>query len=184
CIFTFDQEHRFPEKLAPYTVSVPPEAERDGPITLMPAGNVLAATYWRQLAKLDWHKLFYSETGEGIQFFLELKERIRTEFSPDFLLIDARTGITEVGGIATTLLADRVVCLLLNNRENLEGAREVLRGIKRVSMQRKKAIGIVPVLSRLPTFPRPPEGREQQLTDDVRAFLCESAKDPNATLEF
>ena len=49
----------------------------------------------------------------GIPFFLELKERIREEFNPDFLLIDARTGITEIGGVATTVLPEKVVVLLL-----------------------------------------------------------------------
>ena len=183
CISSFNSERRFPEKLAPYTIPVPREEERDGPIVLMPAGNVLSANYWRQLARLNWHELFYSERGEGIPFFLELKERIKDEFSPDFLLIDARTGITEIGGVATTLLPDQVVCLLLNNRENLEGAREVLRGIQRVSAERGKFIGIVPVLARIPGVSRPTDAdREERLIDSVRAFLCEPSKHPNAVL--
>jgi hypothetical protein len=184
CIHAFVTDHQMPEKLAPHTIPVPREEERDGPITLMPAGNVLSANYWRHLARLNWHELFYSEAAEGVPFFLELKERIRAEFSPDLLLIDARTGITEVGGVATTLLPDQVVCLLLNNRENLEGAREVLRGLKRVSAQRNKAIGIVSVLSRIPGGLRPIDTeREQKLTDEVRTFLCEPTKDPNAALD-
>jgi hypothetical protein len=184
CMHAFYADHEIPEKLTPYTVAVPREDERDGPITLMPAGNVLSASYWRQLGRLNWHELFYSEEAEGVPFFLELKERIKSEFRPDFLLIDARTGITEVGGIATTILPDQVVCLLLNNRENLEGAREVLRSIRRVSTERGKAIGVVPVLARIPGLLRPadPE-REQKLIDDVRAFLCEPANNPCATLD-
>src|SRR4051794_4103803 len=39
------------ESLSPYTLEVPREEERDGQIILMPAGNVLAASYWRQLAE-------------------------------------------------------------------------------------------------------------------------------------
>jgi cellulose biosynthesis protein BcsQ len=184
-IYTFVAKDQISEKLAPYTISVPREEDRDGPITLIPAGNVLSATYWRQLARLNWHELFYTEGGRGIHFFLELKEQIKAEFSPDFLLIDARTGITEVGGVATTLLPDQVVCFLLNNRENLEGAREVLRSIKRVSAKRKKSIGIVPVLSRIPGVfrSRDPE-REQKLADDVRSFLCEPTRDPEGALDF
>jgi MinD-like ATPase involved in chromosome partitioning or flagellar assembly len=183
CIHAFAAEHRIPVELAPYTIPVPREEERDGPITLMPAGNVLSAHYWRQLARLNWHELFYSEEAEGIPFFLELKERIKAEFSPDFLLIDARTGITEVGGVATTLLPDQVVCLLLNNRENLEGAREVLRGIRRVAAEREKSIGIVPVLARIPGTLRPTDtDREQKLKEDVRAFLCAPSKDPKPAL--
>jgi hypothetical protein len=185
CISGFTSEHRFPEKLAPYTILVPREEERDGPIILMPAGNVLSATYWRQLARLDWHELFYSEGGEGIPFFLELKERIKDEFSPDFLLIDARTGITEVGGVATTLLPDQVVCLLLNNRENLEGAREVLRGIQRVSADRRRSIGIVPVLARIPVVARPTDtDREEKLTEFVSDFLSEPPKHLRAIRAF
>ncbi len=184
CIHAFVTEGRLPDQLAPYTIPVPREDERDGPITLMPAGNVLSANYWRQLARLNWHELFYSDEAEGIPFFLELKERIKAEFSPDFLLIDARTGITEVGGVATTLLPDQVVCLLLHNLENLEGAREVLRGIKRVSVERKKAIRIVPVLARIPEPPRAADAdREQKLTDNVRAFLCDPFKNGDAILD-
>jgi hypothetical protein len=183
CIHTYVSDHRIPEKLAPYTILVPREEERDGPVTLMPAGNVVSANYWRQLARLNWHELFYSDKAEGILFFLELKERIKDEFSPDFLLIDARTGITEVGGVATTILPDQVVCLLLNNRENLEGAREVLRGIKRVSAEREKFIGMVPVLARIPGSLRPTDAdREEKLTEMVHAFLSEPSKDPNAAL--
>jgi hypothetical protein len=184
CIHTFVTEHRIPDRLASYTVAVPSEEERDGPITLMPAGSVPSSGYWRKLARLNWHDLFYSPEAQGVPFFLELKERIRAEFSPDFLLIDARTGITEVGGVATTLLPDQVVCLLLNNQENLEGAREVLRAIKRASAQRGTAIRIVPVLSRIPGVLRPAEvDREQKTAAAVRASLCEPPKDGGGALD-
>jgi hypothetical protein len=172
-----------PQSLAPFTLEVPREVERDGQIILMPAGNPLAASYWRQLAELNWHKFFYEEGAEGVPFFLELKEQIRAEFSPDFLLIDARTGITEIGGVATALLPDMVVCLLLNNQENLQGAREVLRGIKRASLRRKRPIGIVPVLSRLPTSRRLASEVDGSWAARVHHFLCEPANDPEATLE-
>jgi AcrR family transcriptional regulator len=149
----------------------------------MPAGNVLVGSYWRQLAELNWHKFFYEEGAEGVPFFLELKERIRAEFSPDFLLIDARTGITEIGGVATTLLPDLVVCLLLNNEENLQGAREVLRSVKRAAGRLKRTIRIVPVLSRLPEFRRSPSQIEQHLTRHVHTFLCEETGDLATALD-
>ncbi|MFI5460248.1 MAG: tetratricopeptide repeat protein, partial [Isosphaerales bacterium] len=133
---------------------------------------------------LNWHEMFYKEGADGLLFFLELKERIRAEFSPDFLLIDARTGITEIGGVATTLLPDQVVCLLLNNRENLEGAREVLRGITRASQQRNKSIGIVPVLARLPGLPRRVDSDlERRITEGVRAFLCAGTDDQTPAID-
>src|SRR6516165_3445138 len=39
CIHAFVTDHQMPKKLASYTIAVPREEERDGPITLMPAGN-------------------------------------------------------------------------------------------------------------------------------------------------
>ncbi len=120
-----------PESLAPYVVEVVGENSAGGSIHLLPAGAAPSPAYWRQLSQLDWHALFYSEEAPGVPLFLELQERIAREYAPDFLLIDSRTGITEVGGATTTLLADRVICLLLNNRENLDGAREVLRSLRR-----------------------------------------------------
>lgn len=184
CIYSFAIENRIPNKLAPFTVEVPSEEDRDGKIILMPAGNVVAATYWRRLAELNWHEMFYKEGAEGVLFFLELKERIRAEFSPDFLLIDARTGITEIGGVATTVLPDQVVCLLLNNRENLEGAREVLRGIIRVSQERKRSIGILPVLARLPGLPRRADADpEWRIAESVRAFLSAGEDDRTPAID-
>jgi hypothetical protein len=174
CIYNFAAESRIPESLTPYTVDVPSEEERDGTITLMPAGNIVTSAYWKRLAELNWHDLFYKEESKGLLFFIELKERIRAEFKPDFLLIDARTGITEIGGVATTLLPDLVVCLLLNNRENLEGVREVIRGVNRVSAGRKKPIGIVPVLARLPAgMRRGAMGIEDRVAEQVHSFLSE-----------
>jgi hypothetical protein len=104
-----------------------------------------------------------------------LKERIREELEPDFLLIDARTGITEIGGVATTLLADKVVCLLLNNRENLDGARAVLRSFRRAPRPPHLArVETIPVLSRIPTYKNQQE--EQKLVSDIQDFLNEEAE--------
>ncbi len=139
--------------LAEYTLRIRTEEERDDYLTLMPAGHVPCVEYWRKLTQINWHDLFYSNNPTGIPFFLELKERIQKEFDPDFLLIDSRTGITEIGGIATTVLPDRVVCLLLNNKQNLDGSRAVIRGI--ISAPRPHGlapIGIIPVLSRIPSI--------------------------------
>jgi len=57
---------------------------------------------------------------------------------PDFLLIDSRTGITELGGLATSLLADRVVCLTSTSPESVEGIQvvaEALRAAPRLASQ-------------------------------------------------
>ena len=77
------------------------------------AGTAPDANYWRMLSQVNWYDLFYGNEPVGVPFFLELQQRISREFNPDFVLIDARTGITDMGGVAITLLPDTVVCLAL-----------------------------------------------------------------------
>ncbi|HKH47649.1 MAG TPA: SUMF1/EgtB/PvdO family nonheme iron enzyme [Thermoanaerobaculia bacterium] len=171
-----------PESLEPYVVTIEAENAVSGSIRLLPAGAAPFPAYWRQLAKLDWHELFYAEDAPGVPLFLELQEQIAREYAPDFLLIDSRTGITEVGGATTTVLADRVICLLLNNRENLDGVREVLRSLRRSPRLPGQApLEIWPVLSRIPEV-----GGELEagLVREVRDFLCEEAEDLASTLTF
>jgi hypothetical protein len=170
-----------PDSLAEYHIPVllPPEVR--GSIDLMPAGAAPSPEYWHKLAKLDWHELFYQPGAKGVAVFLELKERIRQEFSPDFLLIDARTGITEGGGIATNVLPDVVVCLLINNRENLDGLRVVLRSIRRSSFPPSGVpIQVIPVLTRIPEFTDPKA--EKQLCDSITQFLSDAEEDLADTL--
>jgi MinD-like ATPase involved in chromosome partitioning or flagellar assembly len=169
------------ESLQRYVVEVERKNPSEGSIHLLPAGAAPSSEYWQKLARIDWHDLFYSEDAKGIPFFLELKAQIQEELAPDYLLIDARTGITEVGGVATTLLADTVVCLLLNTRENLEGAREVLRGIQRAPRLPGQApVHIIPVVARLPELEDRKE--EERILEEVRMFLCEEATDLVSTL--
>ena len=110
----------------------------------------------------------------AIPIFLDLKARIEEEYQADYLLIDSRTGITEIGGVATTVLPDMIVCLILNNPENLEGAREVLRSIGRTRRQRSQtAVEILPAVSRLPASD---EATEAGVVDSVRDALNQEAR--------
>jgi MinD-like ATPase involved in chromosome partitioning or flagellar assembly len=174
-----------PESLLDYTVEIERREDSGGSITLLPAGNVPSKEYWQKLAGINWKELFYAEADEslplGIPFFLELKERIRNEFSPDFLLIDSRTGITEIGGIATTILPDNVICLMVNNEENLEGARAVLRAIRKAPrLSNQTTVEILPILTRIPEMEKSEE--EEKITAEIKAFLNEDAEDLADTL--
>jgi hypothetical protein len=179
-IYTFCTTGKMPDSLSRFAIQLGEPDSTAGRIWLMPAGKVPTAEYWRRLARISWHEMFYSESAPGIPLFLELKQRIEDEFDPDFLLIDSRTGITEVGGVATTVLPDKVVCLAMKNRENLEGAREVLRSIKRAPrLPTQNAIQILPVLTRIPELG--PE-KEEAIVKQVKEFLNEEAFDLSSTL--
>jgi len=171
-----------PTEISSYAVELEPAGDSEAPIRLIPAGSSPDRSYWTKLAQIDWHSLLRTppELPRGPLFFLETKERIREELQPDFLLVDARTGITEMGGVAAAMLADTVVCLLLSNEETLDGSREVLRSLSRTLRPPGAApLKIVPVLSRVPTAKDlagfgalPPE---PERTEQVRDFLNELA---------
>src|SRR6185312_16454137 len=51
------------------------------------------------------------------------------EISPDVLLIDSRTGITDISGITLRLFADEIVILAVNNKENIFGTKKIMRSL-------------------------------------------------------
>ncbi|HKM47078.1 MAG TPA: hypothetical protein VJX69_05800 [Terriglobales bacterium] len=151
-------------------------------VHLMPAGRVPSAEYWTKLSRINWHELFYKEDAQGVQIFRELQARILDEIEPDFLLVDSRTGITEMGGVATTLLADKVLCLVSPTLENLEGARAVLRSLKRSRRETGGAqLEIIAAVSRFPEM-RSADEREREVTDYVLSVMNEPAEDEKDTL--
>jgi hypothetical protein len=158
-------EGEMPESLSEFAISLR-VASGAGPIQIMRAGTAPEGDYWRSLSKINWYDILYGEKPIGVPFFLELKELIRATYAPDFLLIDARTGITEMGGIATTVMPDTVVCLGLASNEHLEGLRAVMRGIKQTTENAGSSVDLLSVISRLP-----PRGDESMELTNVLKFL-------------
>lgn len=118
-----------PPNVKDFITTVQEENGKEKEITLLPAGNIYSKDYWVKLSSIGWDKFFYEKDSTGVEFFFDLKEKIKQEIQPDYLLIDSRTGITEIAGITLSLLADEVVLLSVNNEENLEGTEQVLRTI-------------------------------------------------------
>lgn len=164
-IDTFLRRKTSAKKIADFFLPIIPPRNSHGGMWIMPAGNVLSATYWKNLAAINWHSLFYEENSEGVPFFLELKEKIRREFKPDFLLIDSRTGVTEMSGLCTSILPDKVVFLIVNNPENIEGARQIFRSINQLKpLGGKKPIDVYFALTRIPLSRNE---KEERLEDDI-----------------
>ena len=159
-------------------VGNPPDPSR---IRLLPAGDAPSVGYWKKLAAIDWHGLFYAEVPPGLLLLETLRLQIEQSFKRDFLLIDSRAGITEIAGAAATVMADVVVCLLINNPENLEGARAVLRSIRKAPRpEGREAVEILPVLTRIPKDADITV--EKKILDHVRTTLNEEALDLADTL--
>jgi MinD-like ATPase involved in chromosome partitioning or flagellar assembly len=126
----------------------------EGRLDLLPAGSG-QDHYVRQVQDIDWGVL-YERHGFGA--FLE---RCRTEWKDDydFVLVDSRTGITDIGGICTTQLPEVLVMLFTANEQGVRGTLDIARravAAHDALPYDRAGLLIVPVLSRF-------EGRTQYL---------------------
>ena len=99
-----------------------------GNLWLMGCGKKDAA-YNRDRAAIDWNTLY--ERHEGERFVENWKAAIEQTYQPDYVLIDSRTGLTEVGGICTLHLPQLVVLLYALNDQNIHGVAGVARALER-----------------------------------------------------
>lgn len=170
--------------LKDFAICVPIPGIEKPMVHLIPAGRAPSPSYWAMLSAINWHELFYAKGAQGVQIFKELQARILDEFQPDFLLVDSRTGITEIGGVATTLLADKVLCLVLPTLENLDGARTVLHSLKR---SRRESGGtdleIMVAVSRLPEMRGSEDERERGVTNRILSVLNQDSGDNKDALQ-
>ncbi len=172
-ISEFEKDKYLPEKFDDYLLDINYESKLGGVIKFIPAGNLNSNEYWRNLSSINWKKLFYSEESHGIELLLNLKEKIKQDFNPDFLLIDSRTGITDISGIAMTLLSNTVITFAANNKENLSGIAKVIKSLK---SEVNDLTGNLPdvyfVLSRIPYFSNPEEKhKEVRLINKAKSII-------------
>ena len=119
-----------------------------GHLYLMPAG-MSDDGYADRLSRIDWAELY--EEKDGYLFFENLKAQWDQFLAPDYVLIDSRTGHTDVGGICTRHLPDAVVAFFLPNRQNLRGLRKVIADIRsEANPPRGKSIELHFVMSNIP----------------------------------
>lgn len=180
-IYEFSKIGKIPEDISKYATRLKSPKN----MLFIASGNPLSNDYWMKLAQINWWKLFYSEQSEGIPFFLDLKEKIRLKYNPDYLLIDSRTGITELSAITISILADSVVFFSANNKENIQGCKHVLKSIANSDNNLfgiKKDIHFV--LSRIPNPEKPDEKtKEDALTNKIFSEFNEFKENVNISIK-
>lgn len=121
----------------------------EGKLWIMPAGR-MDNDYGSKLASLDWQELY--ERHDGFLLMEYLKQQWEKTLAPDYVLIDSRTGHTEVGGICTRQLPDTVVVLFIPNEQNLEGVSTVVDAIRLENSANQSKIAIELVASNVPSL--------------------------------
>ncbi|HEU4562169.1 MAG TPA: TIR domain-containing protein, partial [Longimicrobium sp.] len=98
-----------------------------GRLDLLPAGQReeedQLTSYALNLRTFDWQDFFFNWAGE--MFFEWLRRTLVPELY-DVVLVDSRTGVTEMGGICAYQLSDVIVMLCAANQQNLEGTYNVV----------------------------------------------------------
>ena len=119
-----------------------------GGLWVTPAGSQDSG-YAARLASIDWNDLY--KNHDGYLLFEDLKLQWQAAIEPDYVLLDSRTGHTDVGGICTRHLPDAVVVLFFPNEQNLRGLTKVVRDIRAERTgPRQKQIDLHFVLSNVP----------------------------------
>lgn len=108
-----------------YIVDATPEGCR-GHLAVMSAGAV-DGTYGQRLNAIDWGLLYGARDGY-VMF-----EDVRAQWKAagyDYVLLDSRTGFTDVGGICTRHLPDAVVSLFRPDDQSLGGTAQMAEAIR------------------------------------------------------
>ncbi len=121
------------------------------PLWLIPSGQYLSENYYKQLSQLDWGKIF-SEELNGVAFFQQFIAYIKEDLKADFVIIDSRTGITEIAGLCTQQLADEVVILSSMSSESIKVTKHIKNLIQKSQVAKvlDKTIDVKVVVSRVP----------------------------------
>ncbi len=110
-----------------------------GRLALMPAG-VGDGTYGERLGRIDWSNLYAFHDG---YVMLEDTRDQWESLGYDYVLVDSRTGYTDVGGICTRHLPDAVVALFRPEGQSLAGMKEIVEAIRAEEPTHRRKGGIV-----------------------------------------
>ncbi len=99
--------------------------EEDGKIYVLPAGKV-DGNYLQKLARID-----YQDHREGAlrDSMCSMLKAIAEKYDVDYILVDARAGFHDMGGIAVSQLPHGAVLFGNNSRQSWDGIKQVIRTI-------------------------------------------------------
>ncbi len=154
-------------KEAIITIAIPDARE---PLHLISAGR-RDDDYFKRVREFNVDT-FYAKKKGG-QYIEDLRTAWRDEY--DFVLIDSRTGVTEVNGIATIQMPNLVVLLFTSNNQSFEGILDIAHrsnaAQQKLPYDRTKLL-FLPILSRLEST------TELELTNDwVNHFATDGLMD-------
>ncbi|GLY80350.1 FxSxx-COOH system tetratricopeptide repeat protein [Actinoallomurus iriomotensis] len=130
-------------KILDYAVSLEWDFPGEGTLDFVSAGRQ-NRDYSSLITSMDWDN-FYGRLGGG-QFFDALREDMKRHY--DYVLIDSRTGLSDIAEICTVQFPDVLVDCFTLSDQSIDGASAVARHIDQRYGRRRK-IRILPVPMRI-----------------------------------
>ncbi|WP_405391692.1 FxSxx-COOH system tetratricopeptide repeat protein [Streptomyces sp. NBC_01102] len=142
-----DDWHRDYARIQPHAVSLNPEAlgwqfPQGGTLDFVSAGRQ-NREYSATVSTFDWDN-FYDRLGGG-HFFDALRDDMKANY--DYVLIDSRTGLSDIADICTVHLPDVLVDCFTLSDQSIDGAASVARQI--AERYTGRPISIFPVPMRI-----------------------------------
>ncbi|WP_424535636.1 FxSxx-COOH system tetratricopeptide repeat protein [Sphaerisporangium viridialbum] len=151
-----DDWHKEYAQVSPYVTTLKwSEFPGEGRLDFMSAGRQ-NRDYSSLIASFDWDH-FWEQLGGGL-FFNALRADVKQNY--DYVLIDSRTGLSDIADICTMHLPDALVDCFTLSDQSIEGAANVARDVSRADTRN---IEIFPVPMRIE------EGEKEKL-DAGRAY--------------
>jgi MinD-like ATPase involved in chromosome partitioning or flagellar assembly/FixJ family two-component response regulator len=123
------------EKISNFTIDVyAPSEDNQGVLRLLSTGRRDGenfAQYANDVRMFDWGDFYENWAGE--QYFEWFRREI--ENLAPIILIDSRSGVSEMSGVCTYQLADVVVAFTSSNKQSIEGTVEMIDHLKSDRLQ-------------------------------------------------
>jgi hypothetical protein len=145
--------------------------QQPGSIHVLPALGALA-NLGRAYGAVDWHTLFVEYPQQGLHLLGHVRDALIAQFEPTFLLIDSRTGVSDLGGFLTGFVPDCTILVGNYSVQSMQGLRSVYLALDRFATERvqsephrRRKLDRLVVVSPVPMSPIARErGRERWST--------------------
>lgn len=161
------KEDKIPFTVEPINNFIVPlyeENDKGGKLDIIPSGCRGEGEFSKYASKVhsfDWNDFY--DHYRGKEFFESFREQL-LKFA-DVVLIDSRTGVTEMGGVCTYQLADVVVMFVAPNGQNIYGSLKMAQSLSNPDLiekgRNRRDLSLVIVPSRV-------DNSEKKLLDDFQ----------------
>ncbi len=112
--------------------------------------------------RIRWHDFLVLDPARGLKLFQRILAHLTEKGPYDHILLDARTGMTDLGGLMTAVLPHATVLVGSYGSQNLSGLLRIHRALQPAVDNRLPVRGDLPPLQRMVVVSPVPEDQEKR----------------------